>query len=88
MRNYQPAMKANLKTLLDDRGIRLCDLAARLGVHRANVSRWAKYGVSAERAVDIERETGIPRQTLRPDLWGGDIGTVTLPHSEREGSAA
>ena len=35
------------------------------------VAQWLKNGVTAERAVDIERATGISRADLRPDLYEG-----------------
>ena len=59
----------NLKALLKDRGIRLSELANRLGVHKANATRWAKYEVPLKRVVEIESVTGIPRHELRPDAW-------------------
>jgi DNA-binding transcriptional regulator YdaS (Cro superfamily) len=38
-----------------------------LGLTRASVLKWRQ--VPAERVVDIERITGIPREQLRPDLF-------------------
>ena len=38
-----------------------------LGLTRAAVVKWDK--VPAERVVEIERITGIPRERLRPDLF-------------------
>ena len=35
------------------------------------VAQWLKNGVTAERAVDIERATGISRADLRPDIFEG-----------------
>ena len=32
------------------------------------ISQWDK--VPPERAIQIERATGVPRAALRPDLWG------------------
>jgi DNA-binding transcriptional regulator YdaS (Cro superfamily) len=67
----------DLKSMLRERGLRLGELAEKLNVHKANASRWAKYCVPAERAIDIERETGIPRHDLRPDLWQRpDVGNA------------
>ena len=45
----------------------LSKLAASLGVRHQTFYSWSR--VPAERAVDIERLTGIPRHELRPDLW-------------------
>ena len=59
---------SNLSTLLKTRGLRLADLARRMNVHKATVTRWAQTEVPVERVADVERETGIPSQELRPDL--------------------
>lgn len=45
----------------------LAKVAHGLGLTRAAVVKWDK--VPAERVVDIERITGIPREQLRPDLF-------------------
>jgi DNA-binding transcriptional regulator YdaS (Cro superfamily) len=42
-------------------------VAQGLGLTRASVVKWQQ--VPAERVVDIERITGIPRELLRPDLF-------------------
>ena len=42
-------------------------LAAILGVHKSTISDWKSGGVPAERAVQVERATGVPRALLRPD---------------------
>ncbi len=47
--------------------IGLSELARRIGVSRKTIQRWEK--VPAERLLEIERETGIPRERLRPDLY-------------------
>lgn len=38
-------------------------------VHKTTVMRWEERGVPAERILEIERLTGIPRHKLRPDLY-------------------
>ena len=38
-----------------------------LGLSRGAVSQWDK--VPAERLLDVERVTGVPREKLRPDLF-------------------
>jgi DNA-binding transcriptional regulator YdaS (Cro superfamily) len=43
------------------------DLAAKLGISPSAISQW--HRVPAERTIDIERLTGIPRHDLRPDLY-------------------
>lgn len=42
-------------------------VARALEITPGAVSQWKQ--VSAEHAVVIERECGIPRHVLRPDLW-------------------
>lgn len=46
----------------------LAQLASKLGIARQAIYQWKR--VPAERCVDIERITGIPRAELRPDLFG------------------
>lgn len=46
---------------------RLAEVAHGLGLTRAAVVKWQQ--VPAERVVQIERITGIPREKLRPDLF-------------------
>lgn len=40
-----------------------------LGVNRSTVLRWERGRIPAERVLDVERVTGIPRHELRPDLY-------------------
>src|SRR5260370_29833052 len=51
-------------------------LAQKIGISQPSVSNWSR--VPAERVVGVEAVTGIPRATLRPDLYGtqGDIDEV------------
>lgn len=42
-------------------------LAEALGVTRSAVSQWPR--VPAERVIDVERITGVPRHELRPDIY-------------------
>jgi len=58
-----------LKSLVKARGLKLIDVSRGLGVDKATVSRWAQKRIPAERVLDIERLTGIPRHDLRPDLY-------------------
>ena len=51
--------------LRDQRGL-MAKIASELGITRAAVSTWER--VPAERLVEIERITGIPRHLLRPDI--------------------
>jgi DNA-binding transcriptional regulator YdaS (Cro superfamily) len=59
------ALSNHLKT---SRGT-LKRLSEQLGVNRITLWRWAKDKVPAEKVVELERETGIPRRELRPDLF-------------------
>jgi len=45
------------------------ELARLLGVTKSAVSQWgdSEDGVPLDRCVDIERETGVPCEELRPD---------------------
>lgn len=50
-------------------------LAERIGTTQSQVWYWlarSKKGVPAEFVLPIERETGVPRSELRPDLWPDD----------------
>jgi DNA-binding transcriptional regulator YdaS (Cro superfamily) len=44
-------------------------LARQLGIAYQSIQGWEK--IPAERVVQIEAVTGIPRQELRPDLYEG-----------------
>lgn len=46
---------------------RIAALARELGLSRSAVWQWSR--VPAERVVEVERITGIPREALRPDLY-------------------
>ena len=43
-------------------------LADKIGITRAAVSQWKQ--VPAERVLEVERLTGVPRYELRPDIFG------------------
>jgi DNA-binding transcriptional regulator YdaS (Cro superfamily) len=45
----------------------LTKLAAGLGITHSAVLQWDR--VPADRVVDVERITGVPREKLRPDLY-------------------
>lgn len=47
------------------------EFAQKMGVTQGAVWQWINWGVSAERAVAIEKKTrgAITRQDLRPDLF-------------------
>lgn len=47
-------------------------LAKMIGLRQPSVAKWLERGIPAERAIDIERCTGVSRSELRPDLWPQD----------------
>lgn len=56
-------------------------LADRIGTTQSQVWYWltkSKRGVAAEFVLPIERETGVSRNALRPDLYPADAETGTL----------
>lgn len=42
-------------------------IARGLKIYPASISKWQR--VPAERVIEVERITGIPREKLRPDLY-------------------
>lgn len=51
-------------------------LADRIGTTQSQVWYWlerSKRGVPAEFVLSIERETGVSRSDLRPDLWPVEV---------------
>jgi hypothetical protein len=65
--NY-PGM-SHLYPLLAERGIRPIELARSLHVDKSTVTRWDENGVPLVRVFQVEKETGIPREKLRPDFF-------------------
>ena len=59
-------MATGMDLLRAQRGM-CAKVAHGLGLTRASVVKWQR--VPAERVVEIERITGIPREKLRPDLF-------------------
>jgi DNA-binding transcriptional regulator YdaS (Cro superfamily) len=61
-------MEQSFSSLLKStRGLTARELAKQLGVTPQAVSQWRR--VPAERVIDVERLTEIPRHTLRPDIY-------------------
>jgi sulfate adenylyltransferase subunit 2 len=82
----------DLKTLFRASGLSQRDIAAALGRSEGAISQWVngERGIPADLVVKLERITGIPRHTLRPDLWesrmqlAADAGTAPdLTHLQR-----
>jgi DNA-binding transcriptional regulator YdaS (Cro superfamily) len=66
MSNGTPTLKAYRK---EAGGMSLEQLGNLFGVHKTTVSRWERKKVPPERVIEIEARTGVPRQSLRPDLY-------------------
>ncbi len=65
----RPMGQPFFQKLLEERGITQSDLARRLGVNKSSVTLWSLRGIPPKRVIEIERETGIPRGELRPDIY-------------------
>lgn len=50
-------------------GLTLEQAASKVGCHLATWQKWEKGKVPPHRAIEIEAALGIPRSTLRPDLF-------------------
>lgn len=48
-------------------------LAEKLGVSEQAISKMKRTRIAAERVLDFERITGIPRSRLRPDLYPPEV---------------
>lgn len=57
-----------LRTWLNGERGRRTALAAKLGITPGALSQWTQ--VPPDRALDVERITGISRHQLRPDVFG------------------
>jgi DNA-binding transcriptional regulator YdaS (Cro superfamily) len=57
----------DLKSIFAKHGVVKLHLAKSLGITHGAVNQWRR--VPAERVVEVERITGIPREKLRPDLY-------------------
>jgi DNA-binding transcriptional regulator YdaS (Cro superfamily) len=62
--------KSNLQYLLGLKNMRLSQLATKLKINKSSVTRWSKGKVPGDRVIAVETATGIPREFLRPDLYG------------------
>lgn len=54
-------------------------LADLIGTTQSQVWYWltrSKRGVPAEFVLPIERETGVSRSELRPDLWPAEVSEI------------
>ena len=58
-----------LAEYLDKADVTQAEVAERLGIQAPALSKWKANRVPPERVLDVERETGIPRGELRPDIY-------------------
>lgn len=61
--------KSPLRSYREVERLSLEGLGALFGVHKTTVMRWEDGAIPAERVIEIESKTGIPRHRLRPDLY-------------------
>ncbi len=66
------SMNSPLTKYRADRGLTLEHLAAQFNVNKSTIMRWehGEVPVPANRLIEIESVTGIPRAELRPDIFG------------------
>lgn len=50
-------------------------LSAKIGITSQAISQWER--VPASRVLDVERETGVSRYLLRPDVFGASTSQPT-----------
>jgi DNA-binding transcriptional regulator YdaS (Cro superfamily) len=66
------------QSYLEQQRGRSVQLAKSLGVTPGAISQWRR--VPSERVLEVEAATGIPRHTLRPDLYS----VALKPHRKRD----
>lgn len=60
-------MSKPIQRTFEKRGVNRSALAGELGISTSAVWQWRR--VPAERVIEVEKFTGIPRHELRPDLY-------------------
>lgn len=63
------AMESPLTLYRATAGITQAALAEELGVKAPALCKWERNRVPAERVLQVEKITGIPRHHLRPDIY-------------------
>lgn len=74
--SYETMHLMTLYSLIRSVNVSPAELARRLGVNKANVSRWNRGRVPLDHVDAISRATGIPALMLRPDLLSLVRGTA------------
>lgn len=64
---YEFRMSKPIQAIFEQRKVNRSALADELGITNSAVWQWRR--VPAERVIDVEKFTGIPRHELRPDLY-------------------
>jgi DNA-binding transcriptional regulator YdaS (Cro superfamily) len=62
-------MESALTTYRKLSGLTQAQLANELGVKSPAICKWERGRVPAERVIDVEKLTGVPRHELRPDIY-------------------
>lgn len=58
--------------------------AKMLGVGQAAVSKWlAKDELPPKHVLRVERETGVPKEELRPDIYPPELAAAATPAADR-----
>ena len=67
-------MKTLLTDILRKRGLSIADASRASGIPYVTIAQHVRgsRGISAALAIKYERQLGIPRSELRPDLWPPD----------------
>lgn len=68
MTNDTPGNRA-LAEAIEKAGGSQAALGKLIGVTQQTISNWLKSKIAAEYVLAIERETGVPRYRLRPDIY-------------------
>ncbi|MDO6718837.1 YdaS family helix-turn-helix protein [Psychrosphaera sp. 1_MG-2023] len=66
-------MTPEFKTCVDAAGGTQKQLAEALGITEQAIGKWKNKKIPASRIVELENLLGVPRQELRPDLYGEHV---------------
>jgi DNA-binding transcriptional regulator YdaS (Cro superfamily) len=77
-REWQRKMNDGLTAAVEAAG-GIAQLAALLHIRHQAISQWKARRVPAERVLEIEQATGVPRHELRPDLYRGYVRIKQRP---------
>lgn len=63
--------RSNVRSARKARSVKLNAILSGLSISKETWFRWERTQIPAERVVEVEGVTGIPRSELRPDLYEG-----------------